>query len=232
MHDLPSRSGSDQEFGSPESEDLEFNFEDGGELVDQHEGESPFSEADEMALAAELLSLSSEAELDQFLGGVFKKAWGGIKRFARSGVGRALGKALKGVAKIGLPIAGKAVGTFFGGPIGGMIGGKLASGATKLLGLELEGLSPEDAEFEVARRFVRLAGTAARNAAFASPAADPLTAAKAALTSAARTHVPGLVGLLSSGGAAPGALVASPSGIRSRSGRWIRRGSKIILLGV
>ena len=40
--------------------------------------------------------------------------------------------------------------------------GKLASGATKLFGLELEGMSPEDQEFEVARRFVRLAASQRR----------------------------------------------------------------------
>ena len=33
-----------------------------------------------MELTAELLSISNEAEMDQFLGKMFKKAWGGIKK--------------------------------------------------------------------------------------------------------------------------------------------------------
>jgi hypothetical protein len=40
------------------------------------EGTGPFSEAEEIALAAELLSVSSEAELEQFLGKLFN----GIKK--------------------------------------------------------------------------------------------------------------------------------------------------------
>src|ERR1051325_6787181 len=97
--------------------------------------ESPLDEATEMELAAQLLEITDESELDQFLGSVFKKVWGGIKK-----IGKPLGNVLKKVAKVALPIAGTAAGTFFGGPVGGMIGGKLASGAGKLFGLELEGL--------------------------------------------------------------------------------------------
>ena len=44
------------------------------------QGAGPFSEADEIALAAELLSVSNEAELAQFLG----KLWSGIRKSAQS----------------------------------------------------------------------------------------------------------------------------------------------------
>jgi len=50
---------------------------------------------------------------------------------------------LKPLAKAALPIAGRALGTFVGGPVSGMIGGKLASAAGRMFGLELEGLSVE-----------------------------------------------------------------------------------------
>lgn len=57
-----------------EIEASEFEFLDAGEL------ESPFSEVEEMELASELLAVSSEAELDQFLGDLFKKAVKGIRK--------------------------------------------------------------------------------------------------------------------------------------------------------
>lgn len=134
-----------------------------GELG-QDEWECPFSEAELDELAMELLSVSSEAELDQFLGKLVKKAWGGIKK-----VGAAVAPVLKGVAKVGLPILGKVAGTAFGGPLGGMLGGQLGSLVSSALEMETEGLSAEDREFEMARNFVKLAGMTARRAAMESP---------------------------------------------------------------
>ena len=145
-----------------------------------------------MELASELLEVSNEAELEQFLGGLFKKAARGIGNFARSSSGRALGGMLKGFAKKALPIAGTALGTAFGGPLGGKIGGGLGRVASGLFELELEGLTHEDREFEVARQFVRL-GAAAAKTASRMPKVPPKVAAKRAFLSAARTYAPGLV---------------------------------------
>lgn len=192
---------------------LEVEFEEEFEI----ETDSPFDEATEMELAEEFLGLSNEAELEYFIGKVLKKAVKGVKKFARSKVGRTLGRALKGVAKKALPLAGRAVGTFFGGPVGGMIGSKLAGAAGGLFGLELEGLSPEDQEFEVARRFVRLAGDAAQHAVMAPPTAPARAIVKKAMTKSARKHAPGL---LKRGG---------PS---IHQGQWYRRGRKIIIVDV
>lgn len=191
-----------------------FEFTEEAALISDTEAESPFSEEEEMELASDLLEITDEAELDQFLGKLIKGAWRGVKKFAGSPVGRALGGILKGAAKKALPIVG--------GALGGPAGAALASKAGSLFGLELEGLSPEDKEFEVARRYVRFAGEAAKKAALAPPAVDPQSAAKAAVTAAARRHAPGLLPQ-----PAPPAV-----GITGLSGRWIRRGRKIILLGV
>jgi hypothetical protein len=196
-----------------EAGDFEF---DAGELGDQME--SPFSETEEMELASQLLEIQDEAELDQFLGSLFKKIGRGIRRVAGP-----LGGFLKKAAKIALPLAGKAAGTFFGGPVGGMIGGKLGSVAGKMFGLELEGLSQEDQEFEVARRFVRLAGDAAQKAAAMPITVPPQQAAKTAVIEAAKKHAPGLLTKTGEAGA---------GGYQRRSGRWIRRGSRIVLHGV
>jgi hypothetical protein len=123
----------------------------------------PSQEAEELELelAAELLEITSEEELDRFLGDVFKKVGGFVSGAVKSPVFKALGGVLKPIAKAALPIAGGALGTLVGGPAGGMIGSKLASAAGNLFGLELEGLSPEDREFEMAKGFVRLASGAA-----------------------------------------------------------------------
>lgn len=216
-----------------------------GEYNNEYALESPFSEAEEMELAAELLTIQSEAELDQFLGKLFK----GVSRLAgraiKSPVFRQLGGALKGVAKQALPMLGSAAGNFFLPGIGGAIGGKLGSAAGQMLGLELEGLSHEDQEFEVARQVVRLAGAAANSAAQAAPSTPPQQIAQTALTAAAQQFAPGLLA-----GAATQAGMGAPAGIGAQAGsrpqtgngrahrcqhaatgRWIRRGKAIIILG-
>jgi hypothetical protein len=172
--------------------------------------ESLIDEVEEMELAAELLAVSSEQELDQFLGNFFKRAWRGIKK-----IGRPLGGILKGIAKKALPFVGGALGSFIPIPgVGTALGTALGGAASKLLEVDLEGMSPEDQEFELARRFVRLASSAAANAANTPPGADLNAAALAAVRNAAnqlgrpeRRHH------------------------RKQSGRWLRRGNAIVLVG-
>ncbi len=188
----------------------------------EYEGEM-FDEAEEMELAARLLEITTDEELDQFLGSWIKKAWRGVKRLVKSPVGRYLRKGLKWVAKKALPIAGRVVGGYFGGPAGAKAGRRIARMGGRLFGLELEGLSPEDQEFEIARRYVRFANSAMRKGASVPHTMHPAKAAKAALASAARLHAPGLL--------RPGALSTAVTVARRRSGRWIRRGNKIIILG-
>jgi hypothetical protein len=197
-------------------EDFEF---DAGEFGEQ---ESPFNEVEEMEMAAQLLEITDEAELDQFLGGLMKKAG----KFFKSPVGRTLGGMLKGVVKKALPTVGGALGTMIPIPgVGTALGATLGSAAGKMFGLELEGLSDEDAQYEVARRVVRLAGDSAQKAASMPPTMPSQQAAKTALIEAAKRHAPGLITRAGSTGMTP-----APSS--RRTGRWIRRGSKIILYGV
>lgn len=194
------------------------------EMYDETEG--VFDEAEEMELAAELLSISNEEELDQFLGKLFKRVSRGIRKVVRSPIFRPLGGMLKGIAKKALPIAGGALGTMIPIPgVGTALGAAAGKAAGKMFGLELEGLSAEDQEFEVARRFVRLAGDAAQEAASAPTSAPPQQVAQAALVSAAQKHAPGLL-------AGRGGQNRRQSGRRKASGRWIRRGRAIILLEV
>ena len=191
--------------------------------------ETVFDEATEMELTSDLLEVVDDAELDQFLGKLFKKAGRTLGRFVRSPTGRALGGALKGVAKMALPAIGGALGTAVAPGLGTAVGGALGHAAGQLFGLELEGLSPEDQEFEVARRFVRLAGNAVEKATTLSPAIDPGRAAKIALSAAAGKHAPGL---LAAPGRGPAIPAAKPASFGLNSGRWVRRGRRIVLLGV
>lgn len=221
MHDIDR---TQLEFDSELDEFESDQFESPDELeFSDTELESPFDEVEEMELASELLEVADEAELDQFLGKLIRRVGRKIRRFVKSPIGRRLGGFLKGAARKALPILGRAAGTFFGGPVGGAVGGQLASQAGRMFGLELEGLSSEDQEFEVAKQFVRFAGAAANRAASIPPTADPRTGARSVVAAAARRYAPGLL----RGAGTP--FVVGGSG---RSGRWIRRGRRIILFGV
>lgn len=201
-------------------------------------------EAMEMELATELLGVSNEAELEQFLGGLIKKAAGAVKSFANSSAGKAIGGILKTAAKKALPIAGKALGSAFGGPVGGMIGGKLGSFASNLFELELEGLSNEDKEFELAKAYVRFANNAVQNAA-RNPQylRNPGQVARNAVFSAAKRYAPGLLRRRGYPGRnnyrpAPAYAVNNYNGYNegidsatdtAASGTWYRQGNQIIL---
>jgi len=224
MHDLDrTQAEADMESAEPESDSYELELE--GDITSgAWRSGRVFDEVEEMELANELLEIHDEAELEEFLGKLIKKAAKGVGKFMSSPTGKMLGGVLKGAAKKLLPIAGGALGTFVGGPAGAMIGSNLAGMAGKAMGLELEGLSQEDQEFEVARQFVRFAGEAAKNTAAASPSTPPAAAANAGTVAAARKHAPGL--LRPSEGTTSGGRRRG-----NRSGRWIRRGSNIILIG-
>lgn len=219
MHDLDRTQLEAPDTGEFESTDFEFasEFEASAGL----NGEGVLSEIDEMELAGEFLEIQDEAEIDQFIGSLFKKIGSAARRLAASPLGKQIGGILKGAAKKLLPVAGGALGGFVGGPVGAALGSKLASGASQAMGLEVEGLSGEDQEFEVARQFVRFATAAVQNAATAPVNQPPADAARGAAAKAARQHAPGLL--------RPDAR--GPAGGR-RTGRWIRRGNRIVLLGV
>ncbi|HEY8201707.1 MAG TPA: hypothetical protein VII47_10160 [Actinomycetota bacterium] len=182
-------------------------------------GESPLSEAQEVELATELLELSSEQELEQFLGNVFKGISRAVGGFIRSPVGRALGGALKGIARKALPMVGGALGSFVAPGIGTALGSRLGSMASRLFEVELGEMSNEQAEFEVARKLVNLAATAAQHAALAPPTANPQAVAKMALVKAAQAHAPGIARALSGAGAAPCPPCPKPAGYGRPAGR-------------
>jgi hypothetical protein len=220
MHDIDrTQLEFSQEMPGFQSEQFEYGA---GET--EWSGESVLSEADEIQLAGELLEVTNEAELDRFLGDFIKKVGSVAGQVIRSPIGQAVGGVLKGVAKKALPLAGGAIGGYFGGPLGAKIGSGLASAAGSALGLEAEALEQEDREFEGAKQFVRVAADTVKAAAAAPAGADPRAVAQAAAVAAAKKFAPALLG--------QGAAAAVAAAGRGASGRWLRRGSKIVLYGV
>lgn len=192
-------------------------FEDRGipEYSEQSESESPFDEAQEMELAVDLLEVTDEAGLDHFVYNLVHNANQSVGSLLSPPTGRSLIEALKRAALKTLPHVGRTV----GGTTGSQTDASLASQAARAFGLELEGLSPEDQEFELARSYVRFAGNAAKRAATIR-AASPRERGRNAFLAAARQHAPGLIDTR------PNRI--PPIGLRN-NGRWVRHGRTIVI---
>ena len=216
------------------------SFEYSGEMTNEmnylSELESPFNEAEELELAYELLEVTSEAELEQFLGKLVKKSWRGIKKVGSKFL-RPLGNVLRAVAKTALPFVATAAGTFFGGPAGGAIAGKLGSLVSQALEAETANILPQDRDLEKCREFVRMAGKAARAAALAPSNMNPITAASNMLASTAKQKLLASNSNITTRNQSPrGSHGCSSCGKPpgrcqcGKSGRWVRRGKSIVII--
>lgn len=253
MHDIDralfESEAEDEAYGEDEGffeTDHEDELEDEEEYGDEREWEGVPSMGDssgrDAGMAAELLSVTSEEELDQFLGKLLRSAATAVRGFAGSDLGKAVGGVLKSAAVESLPHLAPVVGAGSptparapgrprptSGRTGAAARPRARTTAARELGLQTEGLSPEDREFEAARAFVRFGKETAQRAARNAGTRPPVQVAQQAAAAAARRTLPGLVRptgpLDGSSGPARGA-----GGPRS-SGRWIRRGRGIVLLG-
>jgi hypothetical protein len=159
------------------------------------EGESEhglFDEHEEMEQAVALLEVANEQQLDRVLDALIQKANNELGNVVSPPVGRAIAGVLKAVAGDVLPLARERIGQRIGGRLGAQLGRGLASIAGPALGLELEGLSGEDSEFEAIRQFVRFAAKTVENAAGITPPHGPADVAHRAAAEAARIYAPGL----------------------------------------
>ena len=145
---------------------------------------SPFSDAEERKLASELLEVTSEAELEQVLGALLKKASKGAEPVGSNVIGPVEGL-LKTVATKALPSIKAAVGTPFGGPERDATAGKLGSLVNQALQAKVAKMTAADPDLEKCRRlfekyrqFVRLAGKATRAAAAAPTGISPVAVAQ------------------------------------------------------
>ena len=124
---------------------------------------------------------------------------------------------MRQVARTALPVVGGALGSMIPIPgVGTALGTAAGRALSKALEMETAGLPPEDREFEVATRIVRLADQAARVAAKAPPGANPNAVASHAIRTATQAVL---------------RPQARATGRRNR-GTWVRRGNTIVLMGV
>jgi hypothetical protein len=145
-------------------------------------------EVEEMEAAAQLLEITDEAELDQFIGGLLQKAARTAGAAIPGAVHRPLTQSLKGLLKKVLPIVADAR-RALRAPSSSSVSGAAANA----FGLELEGMSLEDQEFELARRFVRLTRGAGKRAPRFARRVRPRVAVRRSLITAARRFAPGLL---------------------------------------
>ena len=167
-----------------------------------------------MAFGAGLLEVGNDAELDHFLANLVSfvgaTAHHRVAAPLRTALLRVLGRAVRHVLPVAHADAALATYTH-----DAQADSKIK--AARIFGLELEGLSPEDKEFEIAQQFIRLASDTIRNAIDQSgparQAGSVQARAEAALQQAARHYAPGL---LTVDAAAP-----------ASGGRWQRQGGRI-----
>jgi hypothetical protein len=181
-----------------------------------------FSEAELMELGEQLLEVTNEGELDQFLGDLLS---GAVSKIAGAvglppGIANKVGGFLKGAAHMALRPAGAIAGGFLGGPLGAQIGRGVASAAGNVLGLEAE-LNAGEYEFEGAKNFVRMAADAVKTAVTAPPEVNPADIPAAAVTAAAERHAPGLI---------EHARHRHRHHHGATSGRWVRQGRNVIIV--
>jgi hypothetical protein len=145
----------------------------------------------EMAVAANVLEITDRADLERFLRNLTRHVGNKIGIHLSSPQADAICDVLAGTIGQALrQSAGKRRAP--PAPFGATLGSRLASVPASQLGLELEGLSNEDREFETARRLVRFAAEAVKNALTANTG-NPLIAARSGAFAAARRYAPGLV---------------------------------------
>jgi hypothetical protein len=184
-----------------------------------------------MALAAELLNVSSDQEFGRLVSGLIKRATNIVGKKGWSHAFGRLRQMLEGLGHQLLPLGGAAVGNLVAPGVGGVVGSSLMSEAGRLFGVETEGMSPEDEQYEIARRYIRLVGAAAQEVAQTPPVAPPEQIAQHALMTAAQQHAPGL--MIAPIGMSP---QPRPYGHRRprgrRQGTWTRHGDTIVLHGV
>lgn len=207
----------DYEMSGYHDSEMDDEFDD--ELDDEFDGFMEDELDSEMELAAELLEISDEAELDYFFSKLIKSA----KGFVKSRAGKALLGTLKGVAKSALPTAGAMLGNAIAPGIGGAIGGQLASAVASNLEMEFQ---DQEMDLETARQVVKLAKSAANKLPALQTQLPPKQAAQVAVKQAFKK-------LPASQQASRGLSNRTRSNRSiATKGRWYRRGGNIVIQGL
>jgi hypothetical protein len=185
------------------------------------------SESQELELAAELLEVNSEEELEQFLGDLWARTKTAASQAYNSDAVQSAIPGLKAVGRAVLPKAASFLADRYAPGTGDIAGSGVQAAVDQWLKEELEGLSGEDREFETARRFVRFANAALQRAASMPDRVPPPVAVQIAISDAARDHLPGLVPFLAPMLGSTSRNGGSDQG--ASTGRWVRQGSSIVI---
>jgi hypothetical protein len=153
-------------------------FEDGSSVATSPGHEVSLLDTDRTEAATELLEVAGRPALPALLARLLRNAAQAAGGSVDRAVEGELVRLLQRAARVALPAASP---TARDG----------ATQASRFFGIELEGLSPEDQEFESARRFVQLIEAAAGDAAVASQRLPPAIAAWLAVSRAAKRFAPG-----------------------------------------
>jgi hypothetical protein len=170
-------------------------------------------------LAAELVDVTNERELEGFLGRLVaetaRKAGGRLPTHT----GRTLVAVLRRTAERTVPTLTTALGDEIEPATG--TGPSVAETAARVYGLELEGMSAEDRDYEIAHQFLRFAQAATARAARAAAQAPAAAVAEAAVAGASQELAPGLLPPKRNPATSP------------QPGPWVRRsGANVRLVGV
>ncbi|MDL9998319.1 hypothetical protein QTI24_06900 [Variovorax sp. J22P240] len=199
------------------------NFQSGEALDD----EEVYGYGSGDALAYELMTVSDDAEMEEFLGKLMSSVTRKFKKMRRAVLPRLL-PILRGPAgdllKRAMPLLGSALGSAVPGAgtlLGGMAGRRLG----QLLGGQMEDASDDEARVDLSRKLVSTV-TDAVDRAVQDPrsGAEPVSAARDAFVGAMQDNLPA--------GVRRALARRKHSGAEAQSGRWVRRGRKIIVLGL
>jgi hypothetical protein len=198
------------------SPQMEFASGPASEFEDESE-RCLFDESQELEWASRLLEASNEQQLDRSLHDMIREAGTVAGATLQPADQKAIAGVLKQAVREVLP-----TNMHHGSPMqssaGAQLGSGLSSMAGQVLGLELEGLSSEDREFEAVKQFVRFTGQTVKNALEAAPGADPHRTAHSAATDAAQIYAPG--------------LFAEGPHVPGDRGRWVACHDRIVLFGL
>lgn len=183
----------------------------------EYEFNNEFELEGEGELVQELLAVTNEYELDNFLGNV----WNAAKRLYNSPQGQAIKKdfvaGAKSFGKQMLPSVGANLGSYIGGSTGAKVGGQLANAASKWLFGEVGEMEAVDY-----LRVVRKAAKYLNKALSEGASGAPRAMVTQAINQAARPVLAKRRGRYSR-------RYTSPS--PKKQGKWFRQGNQLVLQG-
>jgi hypothetical protein len=167
-----------------------------GDAGEEEEGEWDHDEDEAMELefATRLLDVGGEDEIERFVADLVHSTVGGRAGFAHAREGRQISGILHQAARKVQPILSRGRDRPIGWGTGNELVDPVVPAAKRYFGVSLEGLSPEDQEFEFARSFVRFARKAIGETERRSGTGPPGRVAHHAAMETAEQLAPGLIG--------------------------------------